>query len=830
MAMPKTRLTLLIVTLLCQTAWGAGRLDRYYAHETVEDAHGVIAPWFTGLNGLLDYRVRVSMETLKRYPWADTKQAVMPAPHFVYTSAWSIDADGNIGVPPLNDWMCGDLGQRTVSIINGMADYYRYSGDPAAIGFIVMQADYILAHALTPAGHPWPSFPISVPTKGKPYGTCDPTGMIQLDLSADIGTAILRAYQITGDSRYFDAAKGWGDLLASHANLEPGKPTWNRYANPESSKWSNELTGSETLILRFLDMLIRLGHTGQDGAVVKARDAGRAWLNNTLLDQWAKQDTWGRYYWDWECPVYCIAGVWAAQYVLDNRDAFPSWKTDARNVLTLMINRTCVFVPSTGDTYSGAWAVPESPSCCGNSLSYGQQILAAGLAQYSVLAGDPLTREMARRMAIMGAYDALDNGTVIDGLDGKPVVASAWLNIIHPLALRFTLQSMSWLPELFGPARENHVMRTSGEVVSVTYAKRKVSYKTFDAPANSVDTLRLALAPATVTADGNALERRTDLAQNGYVITQLANGDCMLSVRHDGATSVVVEGADPQQDADVFTGEEPPSFGFTGNQFRIIGDAGPSGGLADVYVDGIKQRAGIDCWSPDWRDEQVLFSKSGLQNAHHEMRVVVRNEKNFKSDGASVRLRTVQYSDAGGENGYGSGAMAPAVQRMVFGYTGRANLRDAKGNEWKPATEWFTRLTPNADSVAETWWSTPAEGEIGGTDSPDLYRYGGHAAAFTVNVTVGPGQHYAILKFAATRGIDTAKSLVTVFVNGDKVLDKLDVAAKAGGQSKALDLEFHNLKPKNGIIELKFEGSDNAAGSTGEAFIQAIEVGPEPHA
>ncbi|MCX5770160.1 MAG: malectin domain-containing carbohydrate-binding protein, partial [Candidatus Hydrogenedentes bacterium] len=606
------------------------------------------------------------------------------------------------------------------------------------------------------------------------------------------------------------------------------KPTWNRYANPESSKWSNDLTGSETLILRFLDMLIRLGHTGQDGAIVKARDAGRAWLNNMLLEQWAKFDTWGRYYWDWECPVYSIAGVWAAQYVIDNRDAFPNWRTDARNVLTLMINRTCVDPNSAGDAYSGAWAIPESPSCCGKSLSYGQQILAAGLAQYSTISGDPLTREMARRMAILGAYDALDNGAVVDGLDGTPVVAAGWLNIIHPLALRFTLQTMSWLPELFGPARENHIMRTSGEVVSVTYAKRRVAYKTFDAPANSVDVLRLALAPATVTADGNAIERRTDLGQNGYVIAPLANGDCILSIRHDATTSIVVEGADPQETADIFRDKEPPLFGFTGNQVRIIGDAGPSGGLADVCIDGIKQRAGIDCWNPDWREEQVLFSKSGLQNAHHEMLVVIRGEKNLKSNDTAVRLRTVQYSGATGDNGFASGAQIPAIQRMVFGYAGRADLRDARGNDWKPATEWFARLGGNTDSVAATWWSTPAEGDIAGADSPDLYRYGAHAASFTVNVTVGPGELYAILKFAATRGIDTAKNLVTVSINGEKVVDKLDVAAKAGGQNKAIDLEFRHLKPKNGIIELKFEGGDTAAGIPGEAFVQALEVGPEP--
>ena len=59
-------------------------------------------------------------------------------------------------------------------------DYYRYSGDPAAIAHLTWQADALLNHCLTPDDHPWPRFLIIVPTKGKPYGQCDPAGMIQL--------------------------------------------------------------------------------------------------------------------------------------------------------------------------------------------------------------------------------------------------------------------------------------------------------------------------------------------------------------------------------------------------------------------------------------------------------------------------------------------------------------------------------------------------------------------------------------------------------------------------------------------------------------------------
>ncbi|HZM05641.1 MAG TPA: hypothetical protein VFC44_21780, partial [Candidatus Saccharimonadales bacterium] len=44
-------------------------LPKYYAHPAVLDEHGVVAPWYHGINGPCDYRVRIAAETLKRYPW-----------------------------------------------------------------------------------------------------------------------------------------------------------------------------------------------------------------------------------------------------------------------------------------------------------------------------------------------------------------------------------------------------------------------------------------------------------------------------------------------------------------------------------------------------------------------------------------------------------------------------------------------------------------------------------------------------------------------------------------------------------------------------------------
>src|SRR5271157_913734 len=68
----------------------------YYAHDAVVDSHGVIAPWYQGLNGQCDFRVRIAAETLKRYPWTTTNTAVAAYPHYVFSGIWQIASNGLI--------------------------------------------------------------------------------------------------------------------------------------------------------------------------------------------------------------------------------------------------------------------------------------------------------------------------------------------------------------------------------------------------------------------------------------------------------------------------------------------------------------------------------------------------------------------------------------------------------------------------------------------------------------------------------------------------------------------------------------------------------------
>lgn len=818
--MDKILFNLLLFVVVAST-FGQVLAKRYYAHEVVEDSYGVIAPWYKGQDGQLSLRVRIAGETLKRYPWAVPPQSIVPAPHFVFSGVWNIATDGTITIPPLSDWDNGDLGQRSAYIISSLVDYYRFSGDASAIALVWMTIEHLLDHCLTPPNHPWPNFLISVPNRGKPYFQADPHGFIQLDITAEVGIAILQAYKMIGNKRWLEIAKHWGDLFAEKADLRPGSPPWGRYANPEDVPWEDIQTGGIAFILTFLDELERLGYPGrQPGSIPKARKAGEAYLRDVLLPRWTVDDTWGRNYWDWNDPVQAEnVTEFIVRYMMEHPDRFPNWKTDCRNIMSLFINRTSVSPYSNGDVYHGAWAYPESSACCGRSLWYGPMELATVYAQYGVLADDEWAKEMARRQIILATYDVHENGVVEDNIDGGQIVAGGWFKIAHPMALKHCLGVMAWLPEIFGPARENHIMRSSSVIKNVNYGIGEISYETFDAPKGVYEVLRLSFQPREVLAEGQLLPKRNDLNSKGYTVKALSCGDFIVQIRHDGKRKVVIRGNDPQKSEKIAS--IPFTFRFKGNQVRLIGSVAPDGGLADIYVDGEKQLVGIDCWSPIERKSQVLYYKSGLADDEHEVKVVPLDKGNPRSKGTKVRLEAVQWSDAKGDNEFGEGGGPTGPQRWIFGYPKRDDYVDSEGRLWRPATEFIVRAGNMADIVKLAWWTEPRIHNIANTPDPEIYRYGVHASEITAYFTVGPGSYYVIFKFAETRDLSPLSRAMTIEINGREMLSGFDVLATAGGKGRAVDIVFNDIQPSHGVIAIRLKGT-----YCGEAIIQAIEIGP----
>ena len=846
-----------LIALCCvpSPAKAASTKGHYYAHDAVVDAHGIIAPWYPGLNGQCDLRVRIAAETLKRYPWTTTNTAIAAYPDYVFSGHWQITSNGMILPKNPGDWGNGDIGQRSTSVLMSLVDYYRYSGDPAAIAHLTYMGDFLVDYCQTPPDHPWPGFLISVPVKGKAYWRCDTNGMIQLDISANMGQGLLRAYQVTGNPRWLAAAKHWGDLLAAHCNPDPKADPWPRYANPETAPWKdNKQTGGVTMILAFLDELIRLGYTGHDGQLLQSRAAGVRYVRDRLLPAWTADDTWGRYFWDWPNPTQnCSTTADVAGYLIGHPGDFPNWRNDARNILTLFLNHSSAAPESGGDVYSGAWAYPESSSCCGRSLWYAPLLGGGTMAQYAAEANDPWMRELAYRQMILQTYDIHETGVTEDNLGGGVIVNGDWLNIAHPLPLRWVLTAIGCLPEELGANRENHIVRSSAVVDSARYGAGRIEYSTFDAPPETVEVLRLSFVPKRITTHVGVLRPRRDLLANGYTVRKLPNGDAIVQIRHDGAKQVTVVGKDPQRVIDgealsyagawakeddqalllgtlrfTETKDAVMSVAFEGNQVRLIGRADPLGGEADVFVDGVKQLAPIDCWNPAPRSQQVLYYKNGLSPGVHALQVVARGTKNPYSQRARVYVDAVQFSAESAASSYPSGTGPTGPQRLILGHPGRQDYRDVRGHLWRPGTEVITRLGAGRDTVAGCWWTNAVSEAISGTVDPELYRYGYHARDFSVKLTVGPGKYFVRLKFAATRGLDTQKNCFNISLNGREVVRSLDVGATAGGPDKAADLVFDNIAPEAGIIDIRFTSqrvADGDQAARGEAFVQAIEVG-----
>ena len=840
--------------------------QRYFAHAAVEDHDGVIAPWYQGQNGQFDMRVRVAAETIKRYPWTTADKALAVVPEYVLNGTWNITPDGAITIPPLDNWANGDWGQMAGREMEAFVSYYRYSGDPASLAGLSLVADTLLDHCVSSAEAAWPNFLISVPVTGTPYGNCDSKGWMQLDIVGEAAVGLLHAYEVTGKQRWLDAAEHWADVLAEKRNREPGMEPWGRYANPQDVKWGkdesgNVLAGGIVYVLTFFNELIRLGYRGHNDAVVEARDQAREYLRDTLLPQWTVNETFGRNYWDWPDPVQSQTTTdWMSRYLLVNKSYFTNWKNDVRNMLSIYLNHTTVNPKSAGGVYSGAWALPESSGCCESSLAWAPVELAGNFAHYASDTDSPWAREIARRMLILGTYDFHPSGMVEDNIFGGTIAAGGWFIAAHPSMLEWTLQAMAWLPEITGPSRENHIMRSTAVVTNVQYHAGKVAYSTFDAPTGTIDVLRLAFKPTSVMADKQRLSGRADLEANGYTVKELENGDSLVEIRHDALKEVLVQGSDPQAMVagkqlkwegswTRMPGSANPtgnarktsapnaavSYSFRGNQIRVLGDVGPSGGLADVLVDGAKQITGIDFWNPQSLQGQVVFYTNGLENGPHTLKIVARAAGNPHSQGREVNVDAFEYSAATGPSSVGMGGGPTDTQRLIFGYPYQKDYVDMDGNSWRPGMEFVAQTGALTDSVSKTWLTnrqsifidgTPTQGLYrDGTRHAELYRYGIHWPEFVVNLTVGPGTYHVRIHLAETQFTAPNQRSMSIAINGESKTEKMDLFATGGGERKTAVLVYNDIRPKNGVIAIRFKG-EALKGCRSDALVQAIEIGP----
>jgi len=69
-------------------------------------------------------------------------------------------------------------------------------------------------------------------------------------------------------------------------------------------------------------------------------------------------------------------------------------------------------------------------------------------------------------------------------------------------------------------------------------------------------------------------------------------------------------------------------YSFQGTSIAWITAMNNNLGKADVYLDGELAAEGVDCYASRKKHQQILFSRSGLKDDRHTIRIVVKGEKN----------------------------------------------------------------------------------------------------------------------------------------------------------------------------------------------------------
>ncbi len=85
---------------------------------------------------------------------------------------------------------------------------------------------------------------------------------------------------------------------------------------------------------------------------------------------------------------------------------------------------------------------------------------------------------------------------------------------------------------------------------------------------------------------------------------------------------------------------------FEGTGVAIVGAMGQEGGLADVWVDGEKQRLLLDAWIPERTYDDDYWHVTGLAPGLHTLRLVVREDADPRSKGHELLIeRAIVYGE-----------------------------------------------------------------------------------------------------------------------------------------------------------------------------------------
>lgn len=489
----------------------AVRGERLIYHEIRTDEAGRILPWSGPPSAAYDHVVRLIWDF-----WRGMEKCDNGVPYYMQHMIWYPDRhEAGLG---------GDQIPMALSSWNLL---YGYLGDEAVKRNMTFMADYWLDHGLSKASDAWANtvFPYDTVRHSGVYDgdMVAGKGVLQPDKAASFASELVVLYKMTGNHRYLDAAIKMADMLVKH--VKPGdtdhspwpfrvvaatgetaraKMTVEYFEAPNPGevdmKRNHTIPASYTTnysgALRLFDGLIGL-KAGDVAGYARAKRILADWLKTYPF----RSQKWGPFFEDVPTAMWSDTEINAdtmAYYLLENPDFDPHAIEFARRAMdwseAMFANREWqdlgVFPINEQTTY-------KQPGNSHTSRHASLELL------YGERTGDHSRDNGAIRRLNWATYTVDDKGRnmypAIKRADaGKPGAgAGHWLTDGYGDYVRHYLRAMASLPSL-APENQNHLLRTTSVIRSITYSADAIRYEKFDAV--STERLKLgAWAPRSAT-------------------------------------------------------------------------------------------------------------------------------------------------------------------------------------------------------------------------------------------------------------------------------------------------------------------------------------------
>jgi hypothetical protein len=366
--------------------------------------------------------------------------------------------------------------------LSSWALLYDYTGDSTVLDNMRLMADYWLAHGLSKATDKWANLPF-------PYNTEVHSGrydgdmragknVLQPDKAGSFGKELVDLYKITGNETYLRAAATIADTLAQRVTPgDAGDSPWPFRVNPTTGEIHTVKEKGKTFRATYttnwtgtLDLFATLRElrTGNETAYAKAAAAVTAWLKEYPL----KTNKWGPFFEDIPTQNYSDTEINAdtmAMYLLNH----PQFDPRATELAAAILGWSDRMFANHEFEKWGVTAINEQTVYKVPGNSHTSRHASVEL-RYCELTANNARKEQAIRRLNWATY-------MVD-TDGKNRYPrdDVWLTDGYGDYVRHYLRAMAAQPEL-APKDQNHLLRTSSAIQSISYGGDRITYTKFDA-------------------------------------------------------------------------------------------------------------------------------------------------------------------------------------------------------------------------------------------------------------------------------------------------------------------------------------------------------------